>query len=307
MISDKLKIFLGYLLICLLWGSTWLVIKMGLESITPFLSAGLRFCTAALFFFIIIRIKNIKVATDTFSLKLYFAMGFFSFVIPFGLVYWAEDFIPSGLASILFAAYPFFVIIFTKIFFQEEEVNKYKIFGSVLGFIGIVVIFSDGLKLDFGKELLGYIAVIISALMQGMVAVVIKKHGKKLNPVSMNLVPVFIAGIVLTILGLLVEDRSKLVFDFNAYFSIIYLALFGTIATFSTYYWLMKKISVVLLSLSAFITPIVAVLLGWLILDEILTARELFGSSLVLIGILFANLKGLISILYDKKVIKWKI
>ncbi len=307
MISEKLKVFLGYLLICVLWGSTWLVIKMGLESLTPFLSAGLRFSTAALFFFIIIKIKNIKVATDKLSLKLYFAMGFFSFVVPFGLVYWAEDFIPSGLASILFAAYPFFVIIFTKIFFEEEDVNKYKIIGSVLGFIGIIVIFSDGMQIDFGKEIFGYIAVILSAMLQGMIAVMIKKYGKKLNPVSMNLVPVFIAGIVLTILGLLVEDKSKLVFNFNAFFSIVYLALFGTIATFSTYYWLMKRISVVLLSLSAFITPIVAVILGWLILGEVLTVRELIGSSLVLIGILFANLKGLISILYEKRVIKWKI
>lgn len=305
--NDSLKITLGYILICMIWGSTWLAIKLGLESLTPFVAAGLRFSTAALFLFIIIKVRNIKVQTDKLALKLYLLMGFFSFTVPFAFVYWAQSFIPSGLSSILFATYPFFVILFTKMFFKEEEVNKFKIIGSLVGFAGIVIIFSKNLQFNFGQGIIGYFVVVFSALLQGMVAVLIKKHGKKLNPVSMNLIPVFIAGIVLSILGLLIEDTTKLKFDSNAILSVLYLAIFGTIATFSTYYWLMKKISVVLLALSAFISPIVAIILGWLIANEMLSAQEIFGSSLVLIGILFANLKGLISILYEKRVIKWKI
>lgn len=307
MSNDSVKITLGYILICLLWGSTWLAIKIGLESLTPFVAAGLRFTTAAFFLFIIIKVRNIHVQTDRLALKLYLLMGFFSFAVPFALVYWAQSFIPSGLSSILFAAYPFFVILFTKVFFKEEEVNKFKIIGSLIGFIGIIIIFSKNLQFDFGKGIFGYFAVVLSALFQGMVAVSIKKYGKKLNPVSMNFIPVFIAGVVLLGLGLLVEDRTKLKFDISAVLSVLYLAIFGTIATFSTYYWLMKRISVVLLALSAFITPIVAMFLGWLVANEMLSAQELIGSSLVLMGILFANLKGLISILYEKRVIKWKI
>ncbi len=305
--NDSLKITLGYILICMIWGSTWLAIKLGLESLTPFIAAGLRFTTAAFFLFLIIKVRNIKVQTDKLALKLYLLMGFFSFTVPFAFVYWAQSFIPSGLSSILFATYPFFVILFTKMIFKEEEVNKYKIIGSLVGFAGIVIIFSESLHFDFGQGILGYFAVVFSALLQGMVAVLIKKHGKKLNPVSMNLIPVFIAGIVLLVMGVLIEDTTKLKFDTNAVLSVLYLAIFGTIATFSTYYWLMKKISVVLLALSAFISPIVAIILGWLIANELLSLQEIFGSSLVLIGILFANLKGLISILYEKRVIKWKI
>ena len=129
--------------------------------------------------------------------------------------------------------------------------------------------------------------------MQAFVAVLLKKYGKKLNPVSMNLFPVFIAGVLLLLIGFMTEDTSKIRIDENAVFSVLYLASFGTIATFSTYYWLMKKISVVLLAISAFLTPIVSVLLGWLILDEKLSLQEIMGSLLVLLGILVANLKGL--------------
>ncbi|HPN38359.1 MAG TPA: DMT family transporter [Melioribacteraceae bacterium] len=296
--KETLLIVLGYIAICLLWGSTWLAIKVGLESLTPFISSGARFITAALFFFIIIKLRNIKVVTDKLAIKLYLIMGFFSFAIPFGLVYWGQKFIPSGLASILFAVYPFFVIIFTKLFFKEENVNVYKIIGSIIGFSGIIVIFSDSIVIQSGVAILGLFAVVLSAIMQAFVAVVLKKYGKKLNPVSMNLFPVLIAGLLLTITGLLTEDTSKLKLDNNAILSVLYLASFGTIATFSTYYWLMKKISVVLLAISAFITPIVSVLLGWLILNEKLSFQEIMGSILVLFGILTANLKGLMGIMF---------
>jgi len=291
--KESLLIILGYISICLLWGSTWLAIKVGLESLTPFISSGARFTVAAIFFFLIIKIRNIKVQSDRLAIKLYLIMGFFSFAIPFGLVYWGQKFIPSGLASILFAVYPFFVIIFTKVLFKEEEVNAYKIVGSLIGFLGIIVIFSDSLVIQSGIAILGYLAVVLSAIMQAFVAVLLKKYGKKLNPVSMNLFPVFIAGVLLLLIGFMTEDTSKIRIDENAVFSVLYLASFGTIATFSTYYWLMKKISVVLLAISAFLTPIVSVLLGWLILDEKLSLQEIMGSLLVLLGILVANLKGL--------------
>jgi drug/metabolite transporter (DMT)-like permease len=91
------------------------------------------------------------------------------------------------------------------------------------------------------------------------------------------------------IIGVLVEDTSKLIFDSKAYFSIIYLAAIGTVLTFTSYYWLLKRVSVILLSLIAFITPILALIIGWIFFDEKLSSRVLFGSVLVLIGLLFAN------------------
>lgn len=301
--NENLKIALGYILICLLWGSTWLVIRLGLESLTPFLSAGLRFFIASIFIFGLMRVKGVKVQTDPMAVKLYLIMGFFSFVIPFGLVYWAEQFIASGLTSILFAVFPFLVIIFSRVAIPSETIGPYKIIGVILGFSGIVVIFSENIAIDLSDDFFGMLAVLLSALMQAGIAVIMKKYGKFLNPLSMNLFPVFIAGVTLIPLGLLVEDLSNLKFDGNAIFSVTYLAFFGTLITFTTYYWLLKRMNVVLLSLSAFITPIIAVILGFLVLDEKFTDRDIIGSSLVLIGILFANFKGLINYyrLYSSK------
>ncbi len=293
--ADSLKIALGFTAICLLWGSTWLVIKIGLGPLTPFFSAGIRFALASVFIYALMRFKNLSLQTDPLSIKLYIILGLFSYVIPFGLVYWAEQFIESGLTSVLFAVFPFFVIIFSRLAIPGETVGIFKVLGVTLGFTGIVIIFAENLSFDIEKDFWGSLAVFISGTMQAAIAVTMKKHGKHLHPLSMNFVPVLIAGAILILFGFTIEDSSSWRFDLTALFSIVYLALFGTLFTFTTYYWLLKRMNVVILSLSAFITPIVALLLGWFILGEKLSFQVLAGSSLVLIGILFANFRGLLN------------
>lgn len=293
--NKNVKIAGGYILICLIWGSTWLVIRIGLDSLTPMLAAGLRFLFAGIFIFGMMKIKKVTLQTDILSLRLYLMMGFLSFVIPFGLVYWAEQFIASGLASVLFAVFPFLVILFSRLAIPGETIGPYKIIGTILGFAGIFTIFSDDLSLDISQDFWAMIAILISAAMQAGIVVTMKKFGGHLNPLSMNLMPVLIAGIVMIPLGLLFEDTASVLIDGKAVFSVLYLAFFGTLITFTTYYWLLKRINVVILSLSAFITPIVAIILGWLILNESLSGRDFIGTALVLIGILFANFKGLLN------------
>ena len=293
MLTEKYKISAGYVLICLIWGSTWLAIRFGLGSLTPLISAGLRFFLASLFVYGMMRIKKTPLQTDRLSIKLYAVLSLFSFVIPFGLVYWAEQFIPSGLASIVFAVMPFFVILYSIIAFKKDSVTFNQIFGSVLGFSGIVIIFSENLSLDLSQQLLGIIAVLISSSMQAGIGVTIKKYGQHLNPLSMNFLPLFSAGIILIAVSFLFENSSGWLFDLNAFASIIYLAFFGTLVTFTTYYWLLQRMNVVILSLTAFITPIIAVILGWLVVSENFSFQTIAGSTLVLIGILFANFRGL--------------
>ena len=291
-----LKIALVYALLCFIWGSTWLVIRIGLETMPPIFSAGLRFSLATVFIFILMQIRSIKLQTDKISIRLYLIMGFFSFVIPFGLVYWAEQFIPSGMASVLFAVYPFFVVIFSYLSISKESIDIYKISGVVLGFAGIFTIFSDSFGGDITDYLLGMFAVVISGTMQAGIAVLIKKYGHHLNSLSMNFIPMLIAGISMLIVGLMFEDLTNFSLKLNAALSIIYLGFFGSVVTFTSYYWLLKKINIVILSLTAFITPIVALILGFLVYNEQLSTRHFIGSSLVLIGLLGANLGNLISI-----------
>ena len=290
-----LKIALVYALLCFIWGSTWLAIRIGLESIPPIFSAGLRFSLASIFIFILMQIRGIKLQTDKTSIILYLVMGFFSFVVPFALVYWAEQFVPSGMAAVLFAVYPFFVVIFSYFSISKDSIDIYKISGVVLGFVGIVIIFSDSFGGDITDYLLGMISIVISGIMQAEIVVLIKKYGHHLNSLSMNFIPMLIAGFSMLFIGLVLEDLTNFSLKLNAALSIIYLGFFGSVVTFTSYYWLLKKINIVILSLMAFITPIVALILGFFVYDEQLSTRHFIGSSLVLIGLLGANLGNLIN------------
>ena len=290
------KIFLAYAALCFIWGSTWLAIRIGLESLTPIFSAGLRFSVASVFIYLIMKIRNISLQTDRFSLYLYLIMGFFSFVIPFGLVYWAEQFVPSGMAAVLFAVYPFWVVIFTNIRIPGESIGFYKIFGTVLGFAGIVIIFSDSFSGDLTSYLIGMFAVVLSGIMQAWIAVSIKKFGHHLHPLTMNFLPMVIAGISMVIIAFFAEDLSTIRVDQNAVLSILYLAFFGSVITFTSFYWLLKRINVVILSLIAFITPIVALILGYFFYNEVLSTRHFIGTALVLTGVFWANLGSLLKL-----------
>jgi len=301
--NEKVKIILVFSLICLIWGSTWLAIRIGLESLTPLYSSGFRFILAGLLIFSWMRFKKLKLQTDRISIRFYLAMGLFTFIIPFALIYWAEQFVPSGLAAVLFAVYPFFITLFSYYLIRSETSGIAKLIGIVFGFAGILVIFYNDLSRDISSYLLGMGGIVLGGILQACIAVLIKKYGQHLNPLTMNLVPMIIAGVSLFILGFFLEDSTSLNFNTEAVLSIIYLALFGSIVTFTSYFWLLKRVNIILLSLTSFITPIVALILGWLVYNEHLTSNHFWGSVMVLAGLLWANLGGILR-LKNKRIIK---
>jgi putative membrane protein PagO len=302
--KDTIKIILVYTLACLIWGSTWMAIRVGLDSLTPFISVGLRFSFAALFILIFMKIKGMKIQMDRLSIKLYLQMAFFSFVIPYGLVYWGEQYIPSGLASVLFAINPFFVTIFSFYMLSQEKITPYKIIGMIVGFIGIVVIFSEDITNTAGFFVWGMVAVVLSAFIQGWIQVVVKKYGQHLHSFTMNFYPMLIAGITMLFIGFFTENLNYIKFDSKAILSVLYLASFGSMIVFTCWYWLLKRVSVIVLSLITFITPVIALILGIILLKEIFTVIDIFGSFLVLVGLIIAtlgNVKSFKNIKFLKK------
>jgi drug/metabolite transporter (DMT)-like permease len=299
--STASKVIGGYILICILWGSTWLAIKIGLESIPPFFGAAVRFLLASLILLLIVRIRKTRIPTDSKSVRLYIAVGFSSFSISYALVYWAQQYVPSGLAAILFATYPFFVAILSWFTLKNESVSVGKIMGIIIGFSGIVLIFSEDLILHFDDRVMaGMAGLVLASAIQSVSAVTVKRYGEHLSPFALNVVGMAIGTFLLFIISMLTENWNTIVFDGKAIGSVLYLATLGSIVTFGTFFWLLKKMEAVILSLSAFITPIIAMMLGILIADEAFTGQILIGSMLVLSGIVIANLQQLILVIKNR-------
>jgi drug/metabolite transporter (DMT)-like permease len=287
--SDRVKIYLAFFAVSTIWGSTWLAIKLGLKTVPPFLGAGLRFALASSILMLIVRVKAVPVPTTRDARIVYLSMGLISFTIPFGLVYWGSQFIPSALGSILFAAYPFWVALFSHLFLPKEKLNAYKTAGIAVGFIGLIVIFSPDLAWTGSAALPGMLAVMLSTMLQGFSLIVVKKFGQPISPFAMNGIGMAIGATGLLGLALAVEPIGSAVWTTEAVLSIIYLAVMGSVVTFVSYYWLLKRIEAVYLSLTTFINPIVAVVLGIAIMGERLGPTVLAGAGLVLLGIAIAN------------------
>ncbi len=293
--SEKGLIVIGFILISIIWGSTWLVIKIGLQSMTPLYGIAIRFTIASAILYLIMRLRGEKVALDRKSIALYVNLAILSFSFPFALVYWGEQYIASGLASVLFAAYPFVVAIGSHFFLSNEKLNMGKSAGILLGFTGVVIIFWSDLKVS-ADNTLGMLAVLTSTVMQGSSLVMVKKANHHISPTSLSLGGMILGIILLYPLAFIFEDFSSLRFDAAGLGSILYLGTFGTVVTFVVYYWLLKRIEVVYLSLVSFVTPILAVILGAVWLKETLSQNIFLGAALVLMGIIIANGKDLLTV-----------
>jgi drug/metabolite transporter (DMT)-like permease len=293
MTAEKARIWVGFGIVSLVWGSTWLAIRIGLDSLPPFLSAGVRFTVASAILFAIVRFRNIPVHRTPEAKRLYLWMGILSFGIPFALVYWAEQYISSGLASILFAAYPFWVGLFSHFLLRSEPLNAFKISGIVLCFLGIVTIFWSDVSVGDPRGTWGIGALMVTPIMQAYTLTLVKRHGQAISPFVLNLAGMSIAAVLLILLSLAVESWGGIRWDARAIGSITYLAVFGSVVAFVTYYWLLKRVEAVYLSLTSFINPLVAVLLGWMILGETLAPFTSVGAALVLLGLLAANGRAL--------------
>lgn len=291
--SERTFITVGFVLISLIWGSTWLAIKIGLDSIPPLTGIVFRFGLAIPILYTMMRWKGLRVPRDRDTRNLLFVVGFLSFGLPFGLIYWSAQYVSSGLMSILFAVYPFVIAIFSHLMLPSERLTPYKISGIILGFGGVVLIFSDGIHWEDQLALLGMLGVLASTVMQGASLILIKKHGSDLNPITLNFVSMFVGTLAVAVLALVFENGELIVFDAKGIGSIVYLGTLGTVVTFVTYFWLLKRVEVVYLSLVSFVTPVVAVMLGAIVLRESLAPNTFLGAALVLGGLLVANGKGL--------------
>ena len=125
--KERVRIWAAFAIVCTVWGSTWMTIKIGLETIPPFFSAGVRFVIAAVLLFLIIRLRGISLPFDRNAWRVYLALGIPGYTIPFALVYWGQQYIPSALSSILFAAFPFWVAIFSHSLLTNEKLDLSKI------------------------------------------------------------------------------------------------------------------------------------------------------------------------------------
>ena len=281
--------WVGIVAISFIWGSTWLAIKIGLGSMPPFLSAGMRFAIAAGILSALAWASGVPPPREPRIHAGLLALGFLNFVVNYGAVYWGEQYVTSGLTAVLFATYPLFVLLIAHFSIGAERITARKMAGVALGFAGVAVIFRSDIAVNDARATLAVAIIMLSPVASAMTSVGVKKWGHDLHPYTLTALPMAYGAVALTTIGLVTESPRAIEWSATAVGSLLYLALFGSVIAFVVYYRLLKVVPVSLLALVSYAFPIVAVALGWLVLDEALSGSTLAGAAMVLVGIALAT------------------
>lgn len=281
-----MKSRLVWLLLCLIWGSTWLFIKLGLNDLPPFTFAGIRFVIASAILFAIIAARRRSLPRNRSDWMLLAITGVLSFSLNYGLLFWGEQYISSGLAALLQATIPAFGLVIAHFYLPGEQMTSAKIFGVVMGVAGVGVIFSNQLRVAGPRALAGCAALVVGSACAAYANVLVKARGAKLDPAILAGGQMLFGLIPLLLIGIPLEGNP---FYFHwtrmAFVSLFYLAIVGSVVAFLLYYWLVQHMDVTKTMLIALVTPVIAVTLGVMILREDLNWRTFVGGAMIISGI----------------------
>jgi putative membrane protein PagO len=205
-------------------------------------------------------------------------------------VYWGEQHISSGLTAVLYSTMPINVALLARVLIGDPLTPR-KFAGTFVGFAGVWVIFSDNVSFGGATAVQGMVACLVSAFFASLSTVVVKKYASRYDPFATLAIPFAGAGLLLAALAASVERSNPLTYNSLTWFTVFYLAAFGSVSAFALYFWIIKRIDVTALSYQTFIIPLLAVLIGWIFLSETVTIRVAAGASLIIAGIVLATLR----------------
>ena len=272
-----------WLILCLIWGSTWIFIKVGLGDLPPISFASARFVLSAAIVFAVIKLQKIQLPRTGSEWRLLAITGFLQFALNYSSVFWAEQYITSGLAAVLQAMITVFGLVLAWIFLPHERITAQKIIAVAIGITGVAVIFIDQLKVENWMAFLGCTAIVAGSYCAAQASILIKARGGGMHPASL-LFGQMICGLPFILVYSIAVEGNPLRFNWSwiAVISVLYLSLVGTIAAFWLYYWLLKRIESTRAMMISLVTPLIAVLIGAVTIGERLPPQTLVGGVMII-------------------------
>lgn len=294
--------YIVYCLMCLIFGTTFLAIKVGIDSgAPPFLFAGARFFFAGLIVLLAVKLLNGKIGVKANKLTDILLVGIFNTGIMFGCLYWGERYISSSIAALLAATQPMMIGI-VEWFQGNRKSSLIKGCGLLISFSGVGIAVLPALGADMTKEAFLAVVVILTAevgcVYGTMTAKKVLFNG--LNPFVLNGWQMLIGGITLVLLSSITE-QAKVVINYNVFCSWAYLVVLGSLAGHGSYYWLVHRAGPLLPSTWTYVSPVIAQFIGYYVLAEYLSGYSFIGLSLVLWGVFLVSKAETIEIWFKKQ------
>jgi drug/metabolite transporter (DMT)-like permease len=294
-VSKRQLAYLSWIIVCVLWGTTYLGIHIALETIPVALLAGLRWLIAGVLLAAVLPIAGQKLP----PLRMWpsiAVIGFLMAVIGNGGVVWAQQYVASGLAAVVVAMVPFWTVIVEAFLPSGERVTTRTVIGLLLGFLGIIVLVWPELTFGGGSRMTfvwGVLALQLACAGWALGTSYLKRNPTNGSPLGSLAVQMLLSGVMLIFIGTVAGEWRALHFSTRSFTALAYLVVFGSLAGYTAYLYALKNLPVSTVSLYAYVNPVIAVVLGALVLNEPFTMRIAIASLLVFAGIAVVKTAGL--------------
>lgn len=289
----KTKLYVSLFCVAFFWGTTFLGIRIGIETIPPFLVAGIRNLLSGFIIFFYLLFQRKLEPINPRQLLRASILAFMMIVLANGLTTYSEKYITSGLASLISTLSPFFVLVLNLIL-GNEKLSIKTILGILLGMFGIFLIYQNSLSDLLNPEYRqGVFAILIAVLMWSIGTIITKKGSTNSLTMLMSVsVQMIIAGVILTSIQFAITPTiSTENWSLRSILAVVYLALFGSVVGYVAYSYLISQLPSTKVSVLSYVNVVVALFLGWLILDEVITSRIIIAASLIIGGVFIVNYK----------------
>ena len=280
------RAWIAWALVCLIWGTTYLAIKVALETIPPFLMGGIRYLIGGtvLAAWLVARRDGLPPVREWPQLAI---LGFLMIALGNGGVVWAEQYLASGLTAVVIATSPFWMVTIDALFPGGDRLGLRQWGGLFIGFCGIVLLMWPELSLGGASgraTALGILAVQIACAGWAVASAYTKRHAVSRNVLGVAAVQMFFGGVFMTLAGTVTGEWAHLAFSPRTLAVLVYLTLAGSVIAFAAYSYALRHLPIATVSLYTYVNPVIAVALGTLLLGEPFRASMLVAAAVILVG-----------------------
>jgi len=288
-ITQRHKAYAAWLSVCFFWGTTYLAIRIGVAHLPPALFAGIRWTTAGLVFLAYLRLKGLAWPKRR-EMGHMAVIGVLLLVVANGCVVWAEQWVHSGLTALIVATLPLWVAGLETALPRGDRLTWRKATGSLLGFAGLVVLFYPDLKAGIDPAYLrGTIALLVAPCAWAVGSLYAKNHSVSIDPLMAAALQMVVAGAVLSLIGSGLGEWGRLRVNATGLAAMAYLIVFGSIIGYGSFVYALANLPATKVSLFAYVNPVIAVILGWLILDERLDGFVALATAMVFAAVVLVK------------------
>ena len=285
MLTENAKAIIAWINVCVIWGTTYLVIRIGVGHMPPMLFAGIRWVIAGAIFITVLKWqgKSLPKASELIHLAV---VGLALIGFGNGLVVFAEQWIHSGLAALLVTTVPFFMVGMESLLPKGPKLNATILTGLVMGLVGVGLIFGEDIKyLTDPDNLIGVLALLGAVIFWSIGSLYSKYVKVDVHPLVGASVQMLMAGIVLSVIGISIGELPRLRFEINGLLALAYLVIVGSFIGYTSYIYAIAKLPLSLVSTHAYINPVIALFLGWIVLDEKLDFQTAIAAAVIIAGV----------------------